>query len=137
MTTTGKSALRRKRFTKALFAGYQGTPAVTARRGRSSRDRLRVQNAHIRQVPVALAVIQAVADHELVRDLEAGVADPDVDLAAAGFRQERADLERRGRARLECAHKIRQRQARVDDVLDDQHVPALDVDVEILEDADD
>src|SRR5205823_2079421 len=37
-------------------------------------------------------------------------------------------------ARLQVPDQVGQREARVDDVLDDEHVPAVDVDVEVLED---
>src|SRR4029077_5251331 len=46
------------------------------------------------------------------------------------------DRRNRGRAtELERAHEIVERQAGVDDVLDDEHVTAADVEVEILEHA--
>src|SRR4051812_48931043 len=93
-----------------------------------------VKRSYIRQVAVALGVVQAVADGELVRDLEAHVARNDLDLAPFRLRQQRADLQRRGVARAEIPHQILQGQARVDDVLDDQHVAALDRRVEVLED---
>src|SRR5437763_7449326 len=137
MTTTGKSALRRKRFTNSLSAGYQRLFSPTMAQLDRSRHCVRVQYGHVGQIPVPLAEVEAVPDHELVRDLEAGVADADVDLAAGRLRQERADLQRGRVARLEHPHQVRQRQAGIDDVLDDQHVAALDVDVEILEDPDD
>ena len=86
------------------------------------------------QVAVALGEVEPVADHELVRDLEADVAHGHVDLAPLGLRQQGADLERGRLARLQVAHQVRERQPRVDDVLDDEHVPARDVDVEVLED---
>ena len=92
-----------------------------------------LRTRHVRQVPVPLAEIEAVADHEAVRDLEAHVAHGHVDLAPLRLRQKRAHLEARRLARLEIAHQIGERQARVDDVLDDEDVPALDVDVEVLE----
>src|SRR5579884_1844833 len=137
MMTSGKSALRKKRFTGSPGGGYQRHVVVTAPRGPRLRafehERL-VQDADVGQIPVALGEVEAVPDHEAVRDLEARVADRDVDLPALGLGQQRADLEARRPPRLEIAHEIRERQARVDDVLDDESVPALDVDVKILED---
>jgi hypothetical protein len=96
-----------------------------------------VENCHVREVPVPLGEVEPVPDHEAIRYLEAGVANVDLDLAALGLRQQRADLERRGLARLQHAHEVREREPRVDDVLDDEDVSALDVDVEVLEDPDD
>src|SRR6478672_12005264 len=137
ITTTGNSALRRKRFTDSLSAGYQRLCSQTMALLRRLRDCVRVQYGHVGEIPVPLPEVEAVADHELVRNLEARVADGDVDLAAGRLRQQRADLERRWVARLEHSHQVRQRQAGVDDVLHDEHVAAFDVDVEILEDPDD
>src|SRR5262249_61437871 len=76
-------------------------------------------------------------DHETVRDLESDPPNVDVDLPPGRLRHQCCDLERRGLAGLEIAHQIGEREARVDDVLDHEHVPALDVDVQVLEDADD
>src|SRR3954452_8412992 len=93
ITTTGKSALRRKRFTNSLSAGYQRLFSQTTARLSRLRDGVRVEYGHVGQIPVSLAEVEAVPDHELVRDLEAGVADADVDLAARRLRQQRANLE--------------------------------------------
>ena len=82
-------------------------------------------------------VVEAVADDEAIRDLEADVAHRNLDLAARRLRQEGADLERRGAARGEVPHEVGERQARVDDVLDDEDVAALERRVEVLEDAHD
>src|SRR2546429_9856066 len=57
---------------------------------RALRHQVTVQNPYIRQIPVSLGEIEAVADHEAVRDLEADVADGHVDLAARRLRQEGA-----------------------------------------------
>ena len=74
------------------------------------------------QVAVALGVVEAVADDELVRDVEADVADRHVDLGGLGLAQQRADLDRGRAARPEVAQQPGQRQAGVDDVLDDEDV---------------
>jgi hypothetical protein len=57
MTTTGKSALRRKRFTDSLSAGYQRFSAQRGALGRL-RDGVRVQYGHVRQIPVPLAEVE-------------------------------------------------------------------------------
>src|SRR6478736_2221032 len=111
MTTRGNSALRKKRFTgtRRVAAWSPGTtprkPRVHKRLMRSG-DQIRVQNAYIWEVAVPLGEIEAVADHELVRDLEADVAHRNVDLAAAGLGQEGADLERGRLAGLQVAHQV-------------------------------
>src|SRR5512145_1298952 len=148
MTMSGKSALRKKRL-------KEREPRLDRRVASSSsapeRRRMRIplgallrlsrqlvpENADERQVAVPLREVQAVPDHEPVGDLEPDVAAVDVDLAALRLRQERADLERGRLPGLEVAEQVGERQARVDDVLDDEDVPALDGDVEVLEDAND
>src|SRR4051795_5534380 len=92
------------------------------------------QRGDVRQVSVALGHVEAVADRELVRDLEAHVARRQLDLAALGLGQQRADLQRGRLARAEVAQQVLQGQPRVDDVLDDQHVASRDRAVEVLED---
>src|SRR5581483_699839 len=76
-------------------------------------------------------------DHEPVRDLEAHVADVHVDLAPGGLGQEGADLQGGRLPGLQVPDEVGEGEARVDDVLDDEHVAALDVDVEVLQDPDD
>ena len=93
------------------------------------------QDRHIWKVAEALRVVETVPDREPVGDLEARVADGQIDLAALGLGQQGADLQRGGIPRLERAKEVGQRQTRVHDVLHDQHVPALDRGVEVLEDA--
>ena len=65
------------------------------------------------------------------------VAHVDVDLRGVGLAQQGEDLDRRRAARPQVAQQPRQREPGVDDVLDDQDVPAGDVAVEVLEDAHD
>src|SRR5688572_9586057 len=64
------------------------------------------QNRDVRQVAVALGVVHAVADREAVRDLEAHVADRQVDLAPAGLREEGAYLQRRRPPRPQHAELV-------------------------------
>src|SRR3954452_10280806 len=142
MTTRGNSALRKKRFTSTRRVAAWSPATEPRKRDVHERlmpagDQVGVQKADIGEVAVPLGEIEPVADDELVRDLEADVSHRDVDLAAAGLRQQGADLERRGLAGLQVAHQVRERQAGVDDVLDDEHVAAGDVDVQILENAHD
>src|SRR6476620_10762151 len=106
MTTRGNSALRKKRFTgtRRVAAWSPGTAPRKPRVHQPlmrSRDQIRVQNAYIREVAVPLGEIEAVADHELVRDLEADIPHRNVDLAARGLRQKGADLEGRRLTRFQ------------------------------------
>jgi hypothetical protein len=91
----------------------------------------------IRQVPVSLGDVEAVPDEELVRDGEADVADRQIlDEAAVRAVEERNDRQRGGGAQLERAAEVVERQAGVDDVLDQQDVAVGDLRVEILEQPD-
>ena len=56
---------------------------------------LRLEDADVAQVPVQLAVVEPVADDELVGDREADVVDRDLDQAAGGLVEQGADPERR------------------------------------------
>ena len=69
-------------------------------------DEFVAENRHVRQIPVPLAEVEAVSDHEAVRDLEARVAHRHVDLAPRRLRQQRADLEARGVAGLEIPNRF-------------------------------
>ncbi len=90
-----------------------------------------------RQVPVTLGHIQPVPDHELVLDREAQIVDLHADAGSRGLVQERADLDGARVARLEEIHQVRDRQPRVDDVLDDEDVLAGDGLGEVVRDLDD
>jgi hypothetical protein len=89
------------------------------------------------QVPEPLVQIEAVADEELVGDGEADVADGDI-LHEPPVRpvEQRHGCKRGRRAEGERLAEVVQRQAGVDDVLDDDDVPAGDLGVQILEEAD-
>src|SRR3954453_1579499 len=96
MMTSGKSALRKKRFTRCPGRGYQRHARTTGRRHprlRAGQHERFVENADVREIPVPLGEVEPVPDHEAVLDLEARVAHRHVDLAPLGLRQERADLE--------------------------------------------
>jgi hypothetical protein len=91
----------------------------------------------VREISVALVQVEAVADVELVRDGEADVPDGQVaDEAAVRAVEERGDRDRAGRAQPERPAEVVERQPGVDDVFHDQEVPAADVGVEVLEQAD-
>src|SRR3954454_3639619 len=86
---------------------------------------LALEDRHEGQVAVGLVVVEAVADDEAVRDLEAHVARRQVALAALGLHQQRADREAARVARAQIAHEVLEREAGVDDVLYDQPVAPL------------
>ena len=95
-----------------------------------------LQHADVRQVAVTLVVVEAVADDEGVGHLEAGVVRINVRLTARGLVHQRGDRDGGRLADLEIALEVVQRHARVEDVLDEDDVPALDGLGEVLVDAD-
>src|SRR5436190_14266035 len=103
-------------------------------RGRVAVD-LGPERPHEREVPVALVVVEAVADHEHGGDLEPLILDVDRDPLHLRLLQQRAHLEAGRLARAQVLQQIVERQARVHDVLDEQHVAAGDLVVEVLQDA--
>ena len=89
------------------------------------------------QVAVALADVEPVADDEVRRDPEARRTQVELDLLQAFLHEQRAHLERRRARAAQVLAQVREREAGVDDVLDDQHVAVGEVEVEVLHDADD
>jgi hypothetical protein len=88
-------------------------------------------------VPVALVEVEAVADEELVRHREAHVADGEiVDESPVGAVEEGDGVQRGRRAQRQRLANVVERQASVDDVLDEQDVAALDRCVQVLEQPD-
>src|SRR5205085_1376407 len=87
------------------------------------------------EVAVALGKVEAVADDVLVLHGETAEAHTRGHDAARLAVEQRAHLERTGPAALELAEQIGQREARIDNVLDEHDVATGDVNVEILEDA--
>jgi hypothetical protein len=89
------------------------------------------------QVAVALVQVEAVADEELVGDGEADVAHGQVlDEAPIGAVEECGGGERSGGAERQRLAEVVEREAGVDDVLDDHDVASGDLGVEVLEQAD-
>src|SRR5690606_6642492 len=106
-------------------AAWPGRPPIPRRRARS---RMRTaaygttrwdgsvavdvgrEGADERQVAVLLRVVQAVADDEVGRYVEAHVADVDLDLGRLGLAQHRRDLDRGRAARTQVRQQPRQRQ---------------------------
>ena len=91
----------------------------------------------IREVAVALLQIESVADEELVRDGEADVADGEILDEAAVRPVEQGDRgERRRRAQRKRLAEVVEGQPGIDDILDDQHVPTGELDVQVLQQPD-
>jgi hypothetical protein len=91
----------------------------------------------IGEVAVLLVDVEAVAGEQLVGDDEADVANGKiVDEAPVRAVEERRGGERARLAELERLAEEAQRQARVDDVLDEDHVAALELRVQVLEEPD-
>src|SRR5437868_13055855 len=90
----------------------------------------------MRQVPIVLRIIEAVADDEVVLDTEPDVLDLDVDLAPRRFAEKARRAQRLRSARAQNLLQIHQRQPGVDDVFDDHDVAALERGIEILQQPD-
>jgi hypothetical protein len=89
------------------------------------------------QVAVALADVEAVADEQLVGDGEPDVAYGQIlDEPSVGPVEQRHDGERRRAAERERLAEVVEREARVDDVLDDQDMAAGDLLVQVLQEPD-
>src|SRR5690606_14690078 len=94
----GATTLRRE-----LFPPPQGRGSSRATEGgvRGSGVDGGREDADGAQVAVALGVVEAVAHHEVVRDVEPDVLDVDVDLRRLRLAQQGADLHRRRAPALE------------------------------------
>jgi hypothetical protein len=89
------------------------------------------------QVAVTLLEVEPVAREQLVGHGEAHVADGHVlDQPAVGAVEQRYRGEGGRVAERKCLAEVVERQARIDDVLDDQDVAARDLRVQVLEQAD-
>src|SRR5579875_1842863 len=136
--TTGASVRRNQCGTSRAVCGRHTTGRMPEsprpRPARSPVVRLGRQGRDERQIPVPLRVIQAVADDELPRQVEANVPDVDVSDPGIGLAHQREDLDGRRAARAQVRNQPREGEAGVDNVLDDEDVAALNALVEILQD---
>ena len=113
-----------------------GAAAAAGGLGRRLARRV-ADDVEVREVPVALAQVEAVADEEVVRCGEADVAHRQVVDESPVRPVEQRHGGKRGRPpKLERVAQVVQRQARVDDVLDEDDVSILQRLVEVLEQAD-
>ena len=94
-----------------------------------------VLDANERQMAELTAVIEAVADHEFVLDLEADVFHRDVDLTATGLAQQACCAERFRVSGAKDLLQVRQREPGIDDVLDDDDVAPLKRRVQVLQES--
>src|SRR5580693_7821589 len=89
------------------------------------------------EVAPALVEVEAVAGEELVGDGEADVGDRQlVEQAPVGPVEQRRADERLGVAEQERPAEVVEREAGVDDLVDDDHVAAADLQVEVLDQPD-
>src|SRR5439155_12094011 len=109
-----------------------GSDAVR-RRGGDVVD-ARPQGADKGKVAIELAVVEPVAYDVVGRDLEAGVAQRQVHEPAQGPLEKRHHLQRGGLPSAKLGQNVVGCETGVDDVLDQQDVPALDRVVDVTHD---
>src|SRR5258706_2833808 len=93
---------------------------------------LLLQNTNVFEVAVILGIIQAVSNHEFVRDLESDVIDVYGALSPLWLVQQCRDAKRLGLALAEHLHQITKCDAAIDDVLYYDHVESLHGDVDVF-----
>src|SRR5205814_4340401 len=96
-----------------------------------------LDHADIWQVSVTLAIIEPIAHDEFIRNLETDVFESDFNDAAGPAIQQRAHLKRFRISSGQRPQKIFQRETRVDNVLNDEHILAGDIFFEVLRNSND
>src|SRR5690348_15135830 len=99
----------------------------------SQRLRRQAEHANILQIAKPLGVVQSVSDNEFVWDGESDVIALHVLQAARGFIKQRRYAKCFGFALLQNAQQITDRESRVENVFDENHVESCDAAVEILQ----
>src|SRR5436853_330351 len=94
-------------------------------------------DADVWQVSVTLAVIEPIADDEFIGNLETDVFESDFNDAAGPAIQQRAHFKRFRISSGQRPQKIFQRETRVDNILNDEHILAGDIFFEVLRDSND
>ena len=102
------------------------------RTGRSGGVDLRLEHADIREIAVFFCVIEPIADDERVRHLKAGIGGVDRRLAAGGLIEQGGNGDGGRPADAEIVLEIVQRDAAVENVLNEDDVTALDVLSQVL-----
>jgi len=86
-------------------------------------------------MPKLPRIVETVADNEFVLDLESDIFHGNVDLTAARLAQQARGSQRFRLAGAQHVLEIMERETRIDDIFDDNDVPALQRGIEILEQA--
>jgi hypothetical protein len=95
-----------------------------------------IEDADKGKVAIALLIIQAIADHERIRNVEAGVFDGQLNPPMGALIEEGTNVEVRRMAGHEVVPKVLKSENRVDNVFDNQHVLTGDALRQVLEDVD-
>src|SRR5215211_2280548 len=95
----------------------------------------RIQHRNIRQIAIFARVVEAVANHELVRDRETDQIDLDLDRFWFLFLQQCDDPQVARVPPQQYIEQVLQSESTVDDVFDNNNAPTFDIFVEILQDA--
>src|SRR5439155_18052468 len=107
-------------------------PVLKTRRTQTAPTVLRLHDADVGKIAVALTVIEAVSHHKLIRNFEADIFEFDLDNATRSPVQKRTDFQRLWVAARQGAQQILQRKAGIHDVLDKQDVFACNVFFEVF-----
>ena len=86
----------------------------------------------MRQIPVLLAVVESISDHETILDREANIIDLHVNLASRWLAEKTSRPQRERPSSAQNVLEIRQRETGVDDVFDNDDVPSGECRIEIL-----
>ena len=92
------------------------------------------KDPEIMKIAIALRHIKAITNNKLIRKSETHVAKIGFDLLHAFFEQKGTNLEAGGMSRRQVLSEIVQREAAIDDVLDDDDIATSEVDIEIFHD---
>src|SRR4029453_10369422 len=82
--------------------------------------------SQVGQVAIGIVIVEAVTNNEHVGDFKADIVGPKGDLLLPFFQHEHSGADRPWAALVEQRNHFEQRVARVEDVIDDQHVAASD-----------
>src|SRR6266536_1706078 len=92
------------------------------------------QYADVGQITIGLDAVEPITHHASVLDGEAEIVDRHWCAGAGRLVKERADLDAARQSRAQQLQQVRDREPRIDDVLDQKHVFALDGVFEVVRD---
>ena len=95
-----------------------------------------MEDADEGEVAVALLVIQAIADHECIRNVKAGVFNRQLNPPAGTLIEESTDIQVRWMVRHEMVPEVLEADTRIDNIFDNQYVLVGDTLGQILENMD-